>query len=96
MRTAKNSAALDGCLVLAIGGKGGSAIHGESYRRNVGPINGQGISSLGGFIDIPRARMFDKRFAGFAVEAGKKVSSQSTTNGRSHVPVKNHRRRVKG
>jgi hypothetical protein len=96
MRTAKNSAALDSCLVLAIGGNGGSEVHSESYQRNVKPINGQSVSSLGSFIDSPRARMFGKRFAGLAVEAGKKVSPQGTTNGRSHVPVKNHRRRVKG
>jgi hypothetical protein len=96
MRTAKNSAALDSCLVLAIGGTDGSAVHVESYRPNIKPINGQSVSSLGRFIDSPRARMFGKRFAGLAVEAGKKVSPQGTTNGRSHVPVKNHRRRVKG
>jgi hypothetical protein len=96
MRTAKNSAALDSCLVLVIGGKDGSEVHIESYRRNIRPINGQSISSLGSFIDSPRAWMFGTRFAGLAVEAGKKVSPQGTTNGRSHVPVKNHRRRVKG
>ncbi len=96
MRTAKNSAALDSCLVLAVVGNVGAEVHSESYRRNAGLINRQSVSSLGSFIDISGAWMFDRRFAGVAVEAEKKMSPQGTTNGRSHVPVKNHRRRVKG
>ncbi len=96
MRTAMNSAALDSCLVLAIGGGIGTDVRSVTYRRNLRLINKQGVSSLGSYIDSPRAGMFSQRFAGLAVEAGEKVSPQGTTNGRSHVPVDSHRRRVKG